>query len=207
LTVNGPNVYGAYGTHICGISQEDFLVSFLWHPHIRMKKYSDTEKTGTYAGKETPGYELVGVSFVAPGMETRISAAADAIGTRTKAAAAMGVSSDSLQRYIRGENSPPFDAIVRLCSASRTRLEWMAWDTGPMEQPTVGDAQELAAQSQSHPLRHEELTIAIQLVEEALEGKTLETAKRAELVALVYEGLVDGMPEAIVLRWARAAAK
>jgi hypothetical protein len=71
----------------------------------------------------------------------------------------------------------------------------------------MAKAEETATQSQSQTVSHEVLSIAIQLVEEALEGKALETAKRAELVALVYEGLVDGMPEAKVLRWARAAGK
>lgn len=64
-----------------------------------------------------------------------------------------------------------------------------------------------APQSHSQPVRLEELTMALQLVDEALEGKTLEAAKRAELVGLVYEGLVEGLPEATVLRWARTASK
>lgn len=160
------------------------------------------EQSATYVGKETANRSASSVSFLADGMETRISAAADAVGTRTAAAEAMRVSVDSLQRYIRGERVIGLDAAAALCEAGGTRLEWLAFNRGPMLK-----ADETATQSQSQPVSQDVLSIAIQLVEEALEGKALETAKRAELVALVYEGLVEGMPEAKVLRWARAAGK
>jgi hypothetical protein len=82
------------------------------------------------------------------------------------------------------------------------RFEWIAFALEPM----LADAKPASAIA-SQPVRHEELSMAIQLVDEALEGKTLMPAKRAELVALVYEGLVEGLPEATVLRWARTATK
>lgn len=59
----------------------------------------------------------------------------------------------------------------------------------------------------SQPLRQEVLMIALQLADEALEGKVLAADKRAELVSLIYELLEEGLPTAKVLRFARAAAK
>jgi len=114
----------------------------------------------------------------------------------------IGVSPASLQRYIGEEVMPPFDAMAALCITSGARFQWLAFAQGGML-----DTEETAAQSRSQSVRLEELTMAIQLVDEALEGKTLEAAKRAELVGLVYEGLVEGLPEATVLRWARTASK
>ena len=46
--------------------------------------------------------------------------------------------------------------------------------------------------------------IALQLADEALQGKVLATEKRAELVSLIYEMLEEGLPDAKVLRFARA---
>mgnify|MGYP006972338558 CR=1 FL=1 len=80
-------------------------------------------------------------------------------------------------------------------------MEWLAFDQGPML------AAETAPQSQSQPVSLDDLTIAIQLADEALEGKTLPRAERAELTGLIYEMLVEGLPEATVLRFARAARK
>lgn len=59
----------------------------------------------------------------------------------------------------------------------------------------------------SHPLLQEHLTIAIQLVSEALgkPGLTLPPAKQAEAIHLAYDLLEEGMPGAKVLRFVRAA--
>jgi len=46
----------------------------------------------------------------------------------------------------------------------------------------------------------------VQLAAEALGERTLPPEKHAELVSLIYEGLMDGLPEARILRFARLAA-
>lgn len=56
------------------------------------------------------------------------------------------------------------------------------------------------------PVRIEALRMALQLADEALQGRALDAAHKAELVSLVYELLEEGLPEAKVLRFARAAA-
>jgi transcriptional regulator with XRE-family HTH domain len=117
----------------------------------------------------------------------------------------LGISNAALQRYVSEENMPPFDVIARLCAATGVRMEWLAWNKAPMKEgPGVS---ETAPQSQSQAVRYDVLTVAIQLAEEALEGRTLPTEKRAELVGLIYEMLEEGLPNAKVLRFARAAMK
>lgn len=94
----------------------------------------------------------------------------------------------------------PFDALARLCLAAGARMEWLATEEGPML------AKDLEGSSgPSQPMRPEGLTIAIQLAAEALEGKYLPPPKYAELVTLIYEFLDEGLPEAKILRFARAA--
>jgi len=122
----------------------------------------------------------------------------DVIGTRISAAAAAGISPAALQRYIREENTPPFDVAVRLCQAANARLEWLATGEGQMSQGAVAD-------TVSQALRRDDLKMAIQLAAEALGDKALPPPKHAELVTLIYELLEEGLPEAKILRFARAA--
>jgi len=58
----------------------------------------------------------------------------------------------------------------------------------------------------SQSLRREDLSMALQLAAEALEDKYLPPPKHAELVTLIYELLEEGLPQAKVLRFARAAS-
>lgn len=69
------------------------------------------------------------------------------------------------------------------------------------------DAQKTASQSQSHALRRDVLKVAVQLAEEALDGRTLVPADYAELVDLIYDALANGLPSAQVLAFARPAAR
>ncbi|MCP1375350.1 helix-turn-helix domain-containing protein [Dyella lutea] len=67
---------------------------------------------------------------------------------------------------------------------------------------TAQEPQERASQA----VRREDLKIALQLASEALGNRELPPDKHAELVTLIYELLEEGLPEAKVLRFARAAA-
>ena len=66
---------------------------------------------------------------------------------------------------------------------------------------------ESPAPYQSQAVKSEVLTIAIQLVSEALEerGRTLPPSKQAEAVNLAYDLLDEGLPQAKVLRFVLAA--
>lgn len=58
----------------------------------------------------------------------------------------------------------------------------------------------------SQDLQQDTLTLAFQLVEEALQGKAQSPAKRAEMAQICYELLEEGLPRAKVLRLVRATA-
>lgn len=130
----------------------------------------------------------------------RISALVDHVGGRSKASAIADRSGDQIWKYTRGTAEPPFVPLVRLCQAAGARLDWLATGEGPML------AKDTAASAMSQPLSAEALTMAIQLAAEALDGRSLPPPEYAELVGLIYEGLLDGLPEAKILRFARIGA-
>ena len=141
----------------------------------------------SYIEKKEGNRELSAVSFLAPGMETRLSAALDRIGTRKKAAEVVRVSTDALQRWIRGENMPAFDAVVAICASAGVRLEWLAFDAGPM----LVDAPQTAPESQSQAAGIDTATLegavaAVRAVESAL-GVVLSAKAVARVVALAYQ--------------------
>lgn len=67
-------------------------------------------------------------------------------------------------------------------------------------------AEDAQSTRQSHAVSAAVLTMSVQLAEEALDGRYLSPPDYAELVGLIYEGLVDGLPEAKVLKFARLGA-
>jgi len=125
------------------------------------------------------------------GMRARISFALEALGTRKNAANLLGVSADSLARYIRGENMPPFDVMARLGAAADVSLDWLATGKGSHPQAPL-------KQSRLNP-KH--MTRAIQAVESALTAHkaTLQAASKAEAISLIYELLESGLAETDVL--------
>lgn len=139
---------------------------------------------------------------------TRLSAVIDRVGSRQKASSIAGRSTDQLWKYVRGTAEPPFVALARLCLATGTSMEWLA--TGLESEKPLQDkasGQKEAAPSASQPMRSEDLTLAIQLAEEALDGKRLEPADYAQLVMLIHGALVNGLPSAQVLAFARPASR
>lgn len=72
------------------------------------------------------------VSFLRPGMETRIDALCKVIGDRSQAAAAAGISEVMLRSYIRGDSKPRFDVMVNLAGAAKASLPWLATGEGSM---------------------------------------------------------------------------
>lgn len=135
----------------------------------------------------------------------RLSAVMDRIGTRSKASVVAERSADQLWKYARGSVEPPFLPLARLCLAAGARMEWLATGEGEMLAGLMPP--ETAPQSQSHALRRDVLKVAVQLAEEALDGRALVPADYAELVDLIYDALANGLPSAQVLAFARPAAR
>jgi transcriptional regulator with XRE-family HTH domain len=95
--------------------------------------------------------------------------------------------------------------LLQISDALGVLPGWLLFGTGRRRTNSMVNE---PAPAVSHAVKSETLTIALQLVAEALDDKglTLPPSKRAELTALTYELLEEGMPEAKVLRFARAAA-
>jgi len=134
------------------------------------------------------------------GFESRISAAIDALGTRKNAANLLGVSVDSLSRYMRGDNTPPFDVMARLCAAANLSLDWLA---------TGQESHRPVSPKQSGQLNPEHMTLAIQAVEDvsAIHKTMLQAAPKAEAISLIYELLAGGLAETEVAAVAKRAVK
>lgn len=124
------------------------------------------------------------------GIGTRISACADILGTRKSAASAMGVSVDALQRYIREDNMPAFDAVARLCAAAHVRMEWVATGEGPERLDALqGNESQVARPDLAM------LASAVEVLDRALDqagATTINPAGHAELLVAVYELLEQG---------------
>jgi transcriptional regulator with XRE-family HTH domain len=92
--------------------------------------------------------------------------------------------------------------LLRISGSLGVRPEWLLFGEGSRQSEVP--SQSAASQS----VKHETLTLALQLAGEVLEekGLSLPPNKRAEVISLIYDLLEEGMPEAKVLRFARAAA-
>lgn len=110
-------------------------------------------------------------------------------------ALASGVSQTVIRKYLAGESEPTRPALIALARTGGANVGWLA------------AGEETAPQSQSHALRRDVLKVAVQLAEEALDGRALVPADYAELVDLIYDALANGLPSAQVLAFARPAAR
>jgi len=65
-------------------------------------------------------------------LENRISTVVSLFKDRKSAALAANVSTDQLNRYTKGENQPPFGAMVSLAKSAGVSIEWLATGEGHM---------------------------------------------------------------------------
>lgn len=170
-----------------------------------MTKTTDT--SANYAESDAAAGNRTLRPIPSPGIGRRIGEAAELVGTRTSAYKVMGISSAALQRYIKEENAPPFEAVARLCVAAGVSLDWLATGEGEMRQ-TASDKG-----SQPARLDHETLRLAVQVLDKALESANASTdsAGRAELLVAIYELLEQGAAQEaaqrVVATMLRAASK
>lgn len=92
--------------------------------------------------------------------------------------------------------------LLRIADVLDVLPSWLLLNEGRRRSPTG------VADEPSQAVTRERLIIALQLTAEALEGRalTLPPAKRAEVTMLACELLEDGLPEAKIIRFVRAAA-
>lgn len=65
-----------------------------------------------------------------PAFRQRLGTVVRSFHSRRQAAEAAGVSVDALTRYLKGNNQPPFAAIVRLAKEANVSLDWLAGGEG-----------------------------------------------------------------------------
>lgn len=168
-----------------------------------------TKKSGSYGESDVEKSNQTGRPIPTSGIGQRIGEVAALLGTRTSAYQVMGVSSAALQRYIKEENVPPFDAVARLCVAAGVSLDWLATGEGPMK------GSEAAPQlgSQVARLDFGTLRAAVEVLDRVLEDvdATTDAAGRAELVVAIYELLEQGSAldaaQRVVASMLRAASR
>lgn len=172
------------------------------------KSVEKTKQSGAIGTDKKAG---TGVPDARIEIGTRISDVCGRLGRREDASDVMGVSLAALQRYIRGENMPPFEAVARLCKAANVSMEWVATGDGSMaENPWKGAPDHV---SQSARLDRETLRQAADVLEKALEvaNASTDSAGRAELLVAIYELLEQGAAreaaERVVATMLRAASR
>ena len=151
------------------------------------------------------------VPILAPGIGTRISEAARKIGTRTSAAKAAGVSTDTLQRYISEDvKSPSFEPLVGLARAAGVSLEWLATGEEPLRNPVHEPPDSYSVSPSEFDKILEKVENAVIIIEEALEKQdaTMSPKNKGKLAAMcvdyLYDLPVDQKPEpAKILRLMR----
>lgn len=134
----------------------------------------------------------------------RIGAVLGLYKTRKHAAVVAGVHVDSLYRYMRGEQSPTFDVMTKLCNHVGVSLQWLATGEPPM---LVGNAPSGEAEgSKATPPRIQpdisEMSSIIATVEALLEQMRYKAPPelKAELIASIYaassaQGGLDNLAE------------
>lgn len=118
-------------------------------------------------------------------------------------------STASAWAWLHGKSIPARERARSMADDLGVSYEYLIF--GDLE-PISGSPSSLPDEGRLHSpftslvLRKESLTVAIQMAAEALVGLKPTPAQHAEYVALLYELIEDGMPEAQVLHFARRGA-
>lgn len=128
--------------------------------------------------------------------------------TQDRFGARYGLSTASVRNY-ETEVRPPSPEFLAALALDGWSLNWLLTGTGPEQVVGASHISDIRAPygSASQDLSVGHLTIAIELADEALRGLWLPRSGYAELVALVYNALMQGLPYAAILDIARPAAK
>lgn len=178
-------------------------------PHVgekveKMSKIKHLNKTLTAESGATP--EVKVKESNSDGFTERMRRLVSGVGSVAKLARNCGISESTVKNWVDGVADPSRARCLALARGTGASLLWLVSGEGPMWAKDVNSA--AAGDSQSQVLSQESLTIAVQLAIEAVEERrgTLPPSQMAELIAIIYELLVDGLPEAKILRLARASA-
>ncbi|WP_343236540.1 helix-turn-helix transcriptional regulator [Stenotrophomonas acidaminiphila] len=122
----------------------------------------------------------------------------------------IGVPLKTYQTYEQGKREPDVRTLAALYEGG-WNLNWVLMGEGNERREALQDKPFAESGSVKEPSsqlpRMETLTLAVQLAEEALDGGKLGPADYGQLVALIHEALVNGLPNAQVLAFAKPAAR
>lgn len=118
----------------------------------------------------------------------------------------MGVAKRTYASYERNERVPDAHVLQRL-HAEGWNINWLLSGEGLERLDMASQGIDASSRPNSQAVRQGDLTIAVTLAQEALDGRTLSPAKYGQLVALIYDALVNGLPSAQVLAFAQPAAR
>ena len=121
-------------------------------------------------------------------------------------AEALGVPLRTYQNYERGEREPDVRTLLALQERG-WRVDWLLTGEGPERLHGTGVAESEGPGYGSQELSGEHLMVATELAAEALAGLWLPQRRRFDLVALIYDALVRGLPYAEIIAFARPAAQ
>lgn len=121
-------------------------------------------------------------------------------------AEALGVPLRTYQNYERGEREPDARTLLALRERGWS-VDWLLTGEGPERLRATGVAESSAPGYGSQEMSGEHLMVATELAAEALEGLWLPQRRRFDLVALIYDALVKGLPYAEIIAFARPAAQ
>lgn len=129
-------------------------------------------------------------------------------------AAVLGIATRTYT-YYETDTRQPAAGLLAVLAKEGWNMDWLLNGRGPemsvhaLEIAGLAEAKEPKPQETkaSQGVRPEDVSLAVQLAEEALEGKRLEPSDYGQLVSLIYDALVNGLPSAQVLAFARPAAR
>ena len=110
------------------------------------------------------------------------------LGTRKDAAAVAGVSTDTLQRYIREEVQPSFEPLARMAITAGVSMEWLATGEGAMQPDETRDRvlpPSVRRLEEDVDLLQDVIEVTDELLEE--HRIRLTPAKRARVYRLLFE--------------------
>lgn len=111
-----------------------------------------------------------------------------------------------MRDYTSGKKVPGLDAALAIADAAGVTVDWLATGREPKRR---AELRALLARGPASPgLDQDVLAGVLEAIEERLQGRTLKPAKKAELIALVYDTTVSGgaCEPAVLERFIRLAS-
>ena len=126
------------------------------------------------------------VPFLTDGIGTRISEISSLIGGKRELAKAANLSESQLHRIVAGESQVKLEPIVAMARAANVSISWLATGEGSMR---LGDQTTKGEEEIKTRIDQELLTACLEILDEVSRELrvTYEPAKKARMIALIYE--------------------